>query len=286
MHDKLGCDWQLGPKLAQLLAQTGKYLEQQVIPDANDNGGNSIYGFKEMFGNIPGTTIADIFQDVDEGVTETWDARTVRRPNIVCVREDVTEIAAAWNHCKAGLTTGMTADGAQDIYLCPRFWDATYPDFPAPSNCPALNVDGTDFADQDCINNNCTDGHLKINGNKWSTIIHELMHKYTPSWQTNEKYRYIDVVTGGPDFQLNNPRNYEYYANFVLAKCTKFPKGPQYTRPSRRLNRRITFSNNNWPDLEVDEEEIFVPDEKLIDAENQARVILAAINGEGNQVNT
>ena len=219
----------MGPRLARLLQQTGQYLERDVIPDAENNGGHSVYGFRQMFGDIPGTTIADVFHDADDGVTETFDGRQVARPNLVCVREDVSEMAVLWDHCVKNLVLGMTSPDLQDVFLCPRsvsrivfdqadqrrrFWDATYPDFPYPEHCPALNADGTDFADSDFIASNRAAGHLKINGNKWSTIVHELMHKYAPGNPAGgEKYLYQEVIRGGPDFQLSNPRNYEYYAN-------------------------------------------------------------------------
>lgn len=55
-------------------------------------------------------------------------------------------------------------------------------------------------------------GQLKINYNKQSTIIHELVHAYQPTRYYAEKYGINECVDLPAVDQLNNPNNYAFHS--------------------------------------------------------------------------
>lgn len=83
-HQIVGCNIEEGPKLWELIKNTGLILEQQVVPEATlADYVDSRYGYIQMFGRSSGQYVAERFGNASAG---TPDYNLV--PIFVCVPEN------------------------------------------------------------------------------------------------------------------------------------------------------------------------------------------------------
>ena len=77
-----------GKSLERLLKRSGELLLNNVIPDAEQNGANSVFGYKQMFTNVPPSTITELLEAAATGASVGINGGQVQVPEFVCVNDN------------------------------------------------------------------------------------------------------------------------------------------------------------------------------------------------------
>lgn len=236
----LGCEPDQGAAMKALFKQIGNSLSNNIIPDA-ELGTASPYGFKTWFSTNSATIVSDIYQDINDGASDSSvNGRAVKKPSFVCVNDDNPLVQNASTACQSKNYIALTGANIDYVMLCPRFWDADHGDYPSHSDCPLVNGAETAFTNGNAIR----PGQLRINYNKQSTIIHELVHKYQPRPSgSNEVYGINECIRLSAVDQLNNPNNYAFHS------ASKLPPASELGHPSRTWQTKpaLTSKQLSWP---------------------------------------
>ena len=238
----LGCEPDQGAAMKALFKQIGISLENSIIPDAG-LGTASPYGFKTWFSTNSGTIVSDIYQDINDGASDSSvNGRSVRKPSFVCVNYDNPLVQDASNACQSEKNyIALTGAKIDYVMLCPRFWDSDHGNYPSHSDCPQVNGAETAFTNGNSIG----PGQLRINYNKQSTIIHELVHKYQPRPSgSNEVYGINQCMQLSAVDQLNNPNNYAFHS------ASKSPPASELGHPPPKTwqtEPALTSKQLSWP---------------------------------------
>lgn len=235
----LGCEPDQGAAMKALFKQVGISLSNSIIPDA-ELGAASPYGFKTWFSTNSGTIVSDIYQDINDASSDSSvNGRAVTKPTFVCVNYNNPLLQAASSACQRKNYIGVTKPDTDYIMLCPRFWDSDHGDYPSNSDCPQVNGAETAFTS----GNAAFSGQLKINYNKQSTIIHELVHKYSPSPNNNEVYGINQCIQLSAADQLDNPNNYAFHS------ASKSPPASELGHPRKTWQAKPALTSNqlSWP---------------------------------------
>ncbi|MDI1493549.1 MAG: hypothetical protein OHK93_005339 [Ramalina farinacea] len=150
-------------------------------------------------------TVQNVFRDMASGATKTQSGSTIKPPSFVCINDQSGPyIKEAVAFCK-GRTDGVAFSFNGDVWLCPKFFTDEKPFPDQNTNCPTVNVTKNSAIFSD---------HRNITESQFAIIIHELAHIYAPHpvFGLDELYDINFVCYSQPDFQLNNPNNYGFYA--------------------------------------------------------------------------
>lgn len=92
------CGPQQGQNMTELLRNTGKILEQQVIPNATAaDPENSTYGFKQLFGETEGAYVAELFANASARSPIPPTSNVKFQPTFVCLTQKYMEDEPNWN---------------------------------------------------------------------------------------------------------------------------------------------------------------------------------------------
>ena len=237
----LGCEPDQGAAMKALFKQIGSSLSSSIIPDA-ELGTASPYGFKTWFSTNSGTVVSDIYQDINDAASESSvTGHAIKKPSFVCVNYNNSDLQGAISACQSKNYIGLTNADTAYIMLCPRFWDPGHGDFPSNSDCPSVNAAETTFTG----GNSIAPGQLRINYNKQSTIIHELVHKYAPRPTSHEVYGINQCIQLPASDQLNNPNNYAFHS------ASKSPPTSDIGHPPKTWQAKPVLISNqlSWPNV-------------------------------------
>ncbi|KAI4193659.1 MAG: hypothetical protein LQ350_008212 [Teloschistes chrysophthalmus] len=230
----MGCTEEQGTDLKNIWAETGRFISEQIIPDAQ-LGYSSKHGLQAMFSaRSAARNVAQVFQDINDHSSVRTLNPAAGTFNYVVACTNPVNGGTDWLSQNVEFATKACTNGKQkfvthpdlDIFVCPEFFEI--PDeFPGgPNECPAVKTGRFDV-----VHNSPT----RLTYNRLMVTINTLARKYVANAvpDQNKIFDINDCLNASPTDQLNNGFNYAYYAAFVVAGCTNFPT------PSRLTGRHL-----------------------------------------------
>ncbi|KAL8627007.1 hypothetical protein Q9189_007302 [Teloschistes chrysophthalmus] len=232
----MGCTEEQGTDLKNIWAETGRFISEQIIPDAQ-LGYSSKHGLQAMFSaRSAARNVAQVFQDINDHSSVRTLNPAAGTFNYVVACTNPVNGGTDWLSQNVEFATKACTNGKQkfvthpdlDIFVCPEFFEI--PDeFPGgPNECPAVKTGRFDV-----VHNSPT----RLTYNRLMVTINTLARKYVANAvpDQNKIFDINDCLNASPTDQLNNGFNYAYYAAsvVVVAGCTNFPT------PSRLTGRHL-----------------------------------------------
>ncbi|KAL8829307.1 MAG: hypothetical protein Q9170_006228 [Blastenia crenularia] len=196
---------------------------QLVLADL-DHGTASRHGFRTFFKSNTNLPLAKkVFRAIADGQNlETG------KPAIECLSpENLPEDLMGTYRMLCVPARGMKAQQAAAlpgfgvVAICPLFWKDAFADFPENDDC--IEVGGRRGRRRFLERGGA------LGDTRFSALVHELVHLYNPmdaASKVREVYDAQECVELDARRSVGNAENWAYYADSVVAGCTKFPLLP------------------------------------------------------------